>query len=399
MGLESVTSPWSFRTISHGKRQTGAGSSIMKRLGLIVNPVAGMGGRVGLKGSDGVDILRMARYLGAVAESPRRAELALESIVRIKDQIEIITFPHEMGEDEARASGFSPRVIGSILRGKTTPEDTRKAAKEMALREVDLILFAGGDGTARDIFTAIEQHVPVLGIPAGVKIHSAVYAVTPRQAGEAAYMFLTGQLMRMREAEVMDIDEEAFRQGIVSARLYGYLRVPEERRLLQSVKSGGVQAEQEALSGMAADVVNDMAQGCIYVIGPGTTTRAIMDELGLEHTLLGVDVVLDRRLVAKDANAAQLASLVSGMDARIVVTAIGGQGFIFGRGNQQISPAVIKNVGKENILVVATRDKLISLGGRPLLVDTGERELDEMLSGYVRVTTGFNEYHMYKIEA
>ena len=369
----------------------------MKKLGLIVNPVAGMGGRVGLKGSDGADILRRARALGAAPESPRRAEQALESIAGIKNELEVLAYPHEMGEDEARASGISPTVIGSVDSGETTPEDTRRAAREMESRGVDLILFAGGDGTARDIFSAIEQRVPALGIPAGVKIHSAVYAVTPRQAGEAALMFLTGRLMTMREAEVMDIDEEAFREGVVSARLHGYLLVPEERRLLQSVKSGGGQAEQEALGGMAAEVVGSMVDGCLYVIGPGTTTRAIMDELGLENTLLGVDVVLDRRLVAKDVNSTQLADLIADNDAKIVVTAIGGQGFVFGRGNQQISPEVIRQVGKENVMVVATRDKLVSLDGRPLLVDTGDRELDEMLFGYVRVTTGFNEYHMYKI--
>jgi predicted polyphosphate/ATP-dependent NAD kinase len=368
-----------------------------KKLGVIVNPVAGMGGRVGLKGTDGTEIVSRAKQLGASPESPRRATETLRVIHRIKDQIQVFTYPQEMGGNEAKESGFSPQTLGSIRSGETTSADTELAAKHMKSMGVDLLLFAGGDGTARDICRAVGQEITVLGIPAGVKMHSAVYAMTPRQAGEAAVDFLTTPEPKVTEAEVMDIDEASFREGVVSAKLYGYLRIPEERQYVQSVKSGGIQVEKQIIQGIAADLSNNLETDCLYVVGPGTTTRDILANIGLEKTLLGVDVVLNRKLVAKDVNENQLRSLIEGKKAKIVVTVIGGQGYIFGRGNQQISPEIIRKLGKENIIVVATKEKLASLRGRPLLVDTGDEAVDKMLNGYLRVTTGFENYSVYKV--
>ncbi|MDD3853534.1 MAG: ATP-NAD kinase family protein [Syntrophomonadaceae bacterium] len=370
----------------------------MKKLGLIVNPVAGMGGRVGLKGSDGAEIQKRARELGAKPESPLRAIEALKVIARLKDQVEIITYPYEMGEVEAREAGFDPRVIGSINSGETNPEDTMQAAQDMVAAGVDIILFAGGDGTARNIYTAVGSgsDIPVLGIPAGVKIHSAVYAINPKSAGEAAALFLEGKAVNIREAEVMDIDEDAFREGRLSAQLYGYLNVPENKKYVQSVKSGA-RSEKAEVQGIAAEIVANMQDDAIYVIGPGTTTRSIMQKLELPYTLLGVDVVMNKQILANDVNEQQLYEFVKGKKTHIVVTAIGGQGHIFGRGNQQISPRVIRDAGKENITVVASRDKLVSIMPRPLLVDTGDPELDRQLSGYYRIVAGWQDTLMYKV--
>jgi predicted polyphosphate/ATP-dependent NAD kinase len=356
-----------------------------------------MGGRVGLKGTDGAEVLDKARQLGASPESPRRAVEALRVIHKIKDEIEIYTYPQEMGENEAKECSFSPATVGSIKSGETTPEDTQRAAKAMKNMRVDLLLFAGGDGTARDIYNAVGREITVLGIPAGVKIHSAVYAVTPRQAGDAAVLFLTSTEPEVTEAEVMDIDEVSFREGIVAAKLYGYLRIPEERRFVQSVKSGGIQAEKQIIQDIATDFISSMEKDFLYIFGPGTTTRDILAHLGLEKTLLGVDVVLNRQLIAKDVNEQQLRSLIEGRKAKIVVTVIGGQGYIFGRGNQQISPEIIKKLGKDNIIVVATKQKLAFLQGRPLLVDTGNEAVDKMLGGYVKVIIGLGNYAVYKV--
>ena len=384
-----------------------------KRLGLIVNPVAGIGGRVGLKGSDGTEIQQKAWELGAVPEALNRAVEALERIKPV-DDLQIITYPGEMGEDAARASGFVPTVIGSIQRGETTAEDTRNAAQDMQGLGVDLVLFAGGDGTARDIadeyvrYSAIGEGPDVadgyirrirlvLGIPAGVKIHSAVFATNPRSAGDLALLVLQGRASGRREAEVMDIDEEAFRQGIVAARLYGYLNIPFQRRLVQGLKTASDPGEKAATEAIAWEVVDGMDGETLYIIGPGTTTRAIAARLGVPKTLLGVDVVQQGRLVAADANESQLLALLEERLAKIVVTPIGGQGYIFGRGNQQISPRVIEQVGKEHIIVVSTAAKIQGLGGRPLLVDTGDREVDRMLSGYIRVVTGYREQAVYRV--
>jgi len=371
-------------------------SGLPKRLGLIVNPVAGLGGRVGLKGSDGAEIQKKALRLGAVPQSLDRAIQALERIKPV-DDLEVITYPSEMGEDATRACGFEPTVIGSIKPGETTPEDTIRAAREMLHLHVKLLLFAGGDGTARDVYNAVGERLPVLGIPAGVKIHSAVFGANPISAGDLAASYLLGRVSRLREAEVMDIDEEAFRQGIVSAKLYGYLKVPFQRRLLQGLKTPSSPAEQAAMAAIAADVANKMEDGWLYIIGPGTTTRAITSRLGLDKTLIGVDVVAGGKVVAADVNESQLLELLKGRQAKIVVTPIGGQGYIFGRGNQQISPRVIEKVGRDNIVVVSTTEKIHSLAGRPLWVDTGDRTVDEMLSGYIKVVTGYNERAIYKI--
>ena len=370
-----------------------------KKLGLIVNPIAGMGGRTGLKGTDGAEVLNAAKLMGASPESPRRAVEALRTLRRISDQIEVFTYPQEMGEVEAKQCSFSPTILGSIIAGQTTSEDTEVAARKMKEREVDLLLFAGGDGTARDVCRAVGQELTVLGIPAGVKMHSAVYALTPKYAGEAAIDFLTSQVPRTTDAEVMDIDEESFRRDVVAAKLYGYLRIPEERQFIQNAKSGGTQTEGQAIQGVANDLIESMEEDCLYIFGPGTTTRDILLRLGLTKTLLGVDVVLDKQLFAKDVNETQLIGLLKGRKAKIVVTVIGGQGYIFGRGNQQIGAEIIAGVGKENIIVVATREKLASLHGKPLLVDTGSEVVDKMLSGYVRVRTGYGVSAICKVAA
>ena len=369
----------------------------MKKLGLIVNPVAGIGGRVGLKGSDGAATVREALRRGAVPESPRRAVEALRAVADASFAIEVVSAPGEMGEREARDAGLSPSVIGPAVEGETSAKDTRRAAAEMERRRVDLLLFAGGDGTARDIYDAVGLRVTALGIPAGVKIHSAVYALDPTRAGELAVSFLRGDTGLTRDAEVMDVDEEAFRKGIVDATLHGYLRVPLEDRLVQAAKSGSRPSEAEALFGIGASVAEDIAGGGLYVIGPGTTTKAVADALGLDGTLLGVDAVHDRKLVGTDLGEREILDLVRRTPAKVVVSVIGGQGYVLGRGNQQISAAVLRAVGPENLVVVAAKDKLAALRGRPLLVDTGDPVLDEELSGYVRVTTGYNEQAMYRI--
>jgi predicted polyphosphate/ATP-dependent NAD kinase len=370
-----------------------------KKLGLIVNPIAGMGGRVGLKGSDGEDTLRRARKMGATPSAPDRALTALASLASLIDQIELITYPAQMGEAEARQAGFTPRVIGQIQPDRTTADDTRRAGEEIAAMGVDLMLFAGGDGTARDVYQAIGLRVPALGIPAGVKIHSGVYATTPSRAGQLAAMCINGQVKGFGELEVMDIDEAAFRRGQVSAQLYGYLKVPLEPRFTQGAKAASSSSTHEAAvrQSIAEQIVETMQPGCLYIIGSGTTPRAIMERLGLPNTLLGIDAVIDQNLAAADLNESQLLKMMAGHRTSIIVTPIGGQGYIFGRGNQQLSPEVIKMAGADNIVVVATPAKLASLQRRPLLIDTGDSYVDAMLRGYTRVVTGYREEMVYRI--
>jgi predicted polyphosphate/ATP-dependent NAD kinase len=370
-----------------------------RTLGLIVNPIAGMGGRVGLKGTDGPQTVAQARALGAVPLSATRAAQALAVIAQANiPGLEVLTAPGAMGEAIARGLGWTPQVIGQSLSGDSSAADTERAATAMAAQGVDLLLFAGGDGTARNICHAIGTSVPAIGIPTGVKMHSAVYATSPRAAGEVVVWALITNAAT-REAEVMDIDEEAFRQGIVSARLYGALRVPVARGLLQGLKSGRGGGEPAELAAIAADVVAHPLQAPdrVSIIGPGSTTRAILDQMGLPSTLLGVDVLYRGDVLRHDATERELLGYLAQTPGQVIVTPIGGQGFLFGRGNQQISAEVLRRVGLENIIVVATPSKLSSLAGGPLRVDTGDEELDALLRGYRRVVTGYGMETVYAV--
>ncbi len=315
------------------------------------------------------------------------------------DHVKIITYPYDMGEDEARKCGFNPIVIGSIKKGETNRADTIKAAKEMLRLKVDLILFAGGDGTARDIYEAVDGEVPALGIPSGVKIHSAVFAVNPKKAGDLAVKYLKEDLP-LKEAEVMDVDEDAFREGRVSARLFGYLRIPYDIQLVQTSKMASAVTGNEEYQKkvIAAYVVEEMEDDYLYILGPGSTIKPIGDELDFKKTLLGVDVISQGKLIAKDVNESQLLKLIKNRKSKIIVTPIGGQGYIFGRGNQQISPKVIKQIGKNNIVILATKNKINTIIGKPLRVDTGDEHVDKLLTGYMRVITGFKEETVKKVE-
>ena len=373
----------------------------MKQLGLIVNPMAGIGGKVGLKGSDGDHIRSLALSLGARPEAPDKVIKALKLMKERNNEIQIIPCPGAMGEDEARAAGYDPIVLDGISTGNTSAADTQAAAAMLRAKSVDLIMFAGGDGTARDVCSVIGTGTPVLGIPAGVKIHSGVYGASPYRAGEAAAMYLGGSAsMTLKDMEVMDIDEDAFREDRVSAKLYGYMTVPYERKLLQCAKAGSSMSERATIQSIASDIVSRMKEDEYYIIGPGSTTRGILEIQNLPATLLGVDVIRNGELVMQDANETDLIKLLEG-DAKgrahIIVTVIGGQGYVFGRGNQQLSARVIELVGKKNIDIVATEAKMIELDGKPLLVDTGDDRINQYLCGYKMVITSQNRTMVYKV--
>ena len=366
--------------------------------------MAGVGGSVALKGSDGDDIVKEAIARGARPQSSSRALVALMALKDPIDEteagvggIQLITYPSVMGEDIAKKAGFDPTVLGRIDSDHSTSEDTKAAVKALQSYGVDLILFAGGDGTARDICQAVDPGQAVLGIPCGVKMHSGVYAVNPQSSGELVKKLIHGQLIELKEREVRDLDEDAFRKGVIKAKFYGELLVPEDEKYLQAVKSGGHQAEPLAIQDIAVEVVENFDEDILYIMGSGTTTQAIMDELGLEGTLLGVDLVRAGKLIASNVGEKKILAELEKYNGKIVVTVIGGQGHIFGRGNQQISSEVIRKVGKENIIIVATKEKLAALDKKPLLVDTGDPLLDQALSGYLRVIIAYQQSVLYRV--
>jgi predicted polyphosphate/ATP-dependent NAD kinase len=356
------------------------------RAGLIVNPVAGLGGAVGLKGSDGADLQARARSLGAVPHAAERADRALTRLEYRTPDVTIVAAPGELGANVAAAHSLPVDVLPIPVRtGLTTADDTRAAARGLVSRGVDLILFAGGDGTTRDLHDAVGDAVPVLGIPTGVKMHSGVFATTPESAGDAAAAFLAaGDAALTREGEVVDLDEEL--DGVIATRLYGALRVPDDPLRVQPMKASAPSVSDEAaLAAVCASIADGMDPRRLYLVGPGTTMRRVLERLGLEKTLLGIDVVRAGRLVVADASEQQLLELLADEPATLVVGVVGGQGALVGRGNQQLSPAVIRRIGAENVEIVAGLHKLLALDPPVLHVDTGDPALDEELCGYRRV--------------
>ncbi|MDR2157647.1 MAG: ATP-NAD kinase family protein [Clostridiales Family XIII bacterium] len=358
----------------------------MKKLGLIINPIAGIGGAVGLKGSDGEEIQKLARERGAVGQAETKAKIALAHMRSSAIPVTVCTAAGRMGGDAAAALGFTVETLADFG-AHTTGADTEHLARALARIPVDLLCFAGGDGTARDVCAGTRGTVPVLGIPAGVKIHSGVYAISPAIAGETIRRCLSSPFAT-HQAEVMDLDEDAYRQGRLKARLYGFMPVPALRGNMQNPKAAS-HNNPDDLFGLCCEIEDRIRSesnpDICYVFGAGSTVYSIMEHLGCRGTLIGVDVVQDGRVILADGTAPQLLEIVKRRPARLIVTAIGGQGHIFGRGNQQLSPGVIRAVGTENIWIAAAASKIFSLDDQTLYVDTGDETLDAELRGYRRV--------------
>lgn len=379
------------------------------KLGFIINPIAGIGGSVALKGSDGMAMHALA--LGAKPKANERAGLALEVLVPYQNEVVIYTVSGLMGEQCAVDLGFKVKIAYSTDERHTSSDDTELAVKALIAQEVDIILFAGGDGTARNIANVVTnetlaQQIPVLGIPAGCKIHSGVYAITPKAAGRVIEMMVNKELVTLTRGDVMDIDESLFRQGIVKAKRYSEMQIPSELRYVQAVKSGGKESDELVLQDIAANIIEEMNDhdDRQFIIGSGSTTAFLMEELALENTLLGVDIVAQHELIASDVTEAELLSYFNNFQGRskLVITLIGGQGHIFGRGNQQLSPRIIRAIieqvgGKENIIIIATKTKLAELANRPLISDTGDGALDQLLSGYMPIITGYKDQVLYPV--
>jgi predicted polyphosphate/ATP-dependent NAD kinase len=363
-----------------------------RRLGLLVNPIAGMGGRVALKGTDGERALRVARERGAVPVAPQRAERALRRLAAGGPALRVLAAPGTMGADLAATAGLEVETTAAAAEpGRDTrPADTRNAVAEMRERGVDLLLFAGGDGTARDIVDTIGADLPLVGVPTGVKMHSGVFAATPDAAGAAASAYLRRPGPdALREAEIADVDEDAARHDRVAARLYGSALVPRQPSLMLGAKTPSTTSADAALDALCAQLAATLPRGRLTLLGPGTTTGRVLSHLGLRGTLLGVDAVRDGDLVGVDLDEEGiLALLADAHDALLLSGVVGGQGSLLGRGNQQLSPRVLRRLGRDRIQVVAAADKLLHLSPPRLRVDTGDDALDAELCGYVQVHVG-----------
>jgi len=371
------------------------------KLGFIVNPIAGMGGRVGLKGTDGV--LEEAITRGAETVAPKRAEEFLEKLKEstAATAIEILTCPGIMGEEEAEAAGLPVQVLPMTIREETTAEDTKTAVKTMVKMKVDLIVFVGGDGTAKDIFDAMKENgeAHVLGVPSGVKMYSAIFAVNTSDAVEVVTAFAEDKA-EITEFEIMDADESAIRSDAFVVELHGFLKGPFLPMRIQGSKQVSPETvdERENQTAIARFIIEEMHPEATYILGPGTTVKRIAELLGVEKTVLGVDVYKNGEVIL-DVNEKRILKEVGDWrNAWIALSPIGHQGILLGRGNQQISPEIVKRVGKRHIIVAATKGKLRSIEEGVLRVDTGDTDADDMLRGYIRVATDYREWRLMLVQ-
>ncbi|MFQ5820261.1 MAG: ATP-NAD kinase family protein [Candidatus Heimdallarchaeota archaeon] len=372
-----------------------------KAIGFLINPIAGMGGRVGLKGTD--NVLQQARELGASPIAPSRAIEFLNALKRLHPSppIKLVTCPRPMGEDEVNIVGFETEILTLPIGMGTSAEDTKAAVRKIVEFGIELIVFVGGDGTARDILDALQnfEQIQVLGVPSGVKMYSGIFVITPAEAAEVVHAFLEGQ-SQATDFEIMDTDETAYRDDQFSIRLYGYIKGPFVPLRFQGSKqiSADTLDEHENQEAVARSIVESMNPNSTFLLGPGTTLKHIADKLGVEKTLLGVDIYHNGVLI-KDVNEQRIFEEISDFkDTWIIVSPIGHQGMLFGRGNQQISPEIIKRVGKNKIIVVATRNKLQGIPENVLRVDTGDEGVDTAFRGYIKVIVDYREWRMIRVQ-
>jgi predicted polyphosphate/ATP-dependent NAD kinase len=360
------------------------------RVGLVVNPVAGLGGPAGLKGSDGLDVQARAYELGSLAHSGERCVRFLNSVSDLAGQCQLITGAGDLGESWAREAGWEPEVVFSPERWPTCGDDTRELARACLAEDVAVLAFVGGDGTARDVAEAVGVTVLCLGVPSGVKMQSGVFGLTPEAAGGLLRAVVSGTAT-VEEAEVIDIDEEALRRGRLTSRLYSVVQVPQQAHLRQSRKMGSPYMASGSLDGIAADCAERIAHADVVLLGPGSTIAEIAHFFGVESTLVGVDVMVDRQVVASDVNAQQVNAFTRNREVLVIVTPIGGQGVILGRGNQQIDARLLSWLPQERLLVASTPEKLARLPEGRLYVDLASPELNNRWAVPRRVITGFQQ--------
>ena len=372
------------------------------RIGFVVNPIAGMGGRVGLKGTDGV--LKEAIKRGAKPVAPIKTGEMLEEYISNysnKDKIQWYTCSGGMGGDLLKKAGINNFEIVYNSSDETFADDTRKACVKFCEINVDLIVFCGGDGTARDVFVAVDKKVPILGVPSGVKMHSGVFGVNTSAVAKMLHEFVNKRLT-IGDVEILDLDEDLYRKGEWNIRLFGIAMGIVEPTYVQVGKTFYESvSDDEVKDELAEHIIDEIEQNSdfLFLFGSGGTIDYIARKMNIDNTLLGIDAVYQKKLVGTDLNEKGILRLLDKYPkAKLVLSPIGAQGFILGRGNLQLSPQVVRKIGLDNIIVVSTPSKLVST---PLLrVDTGDKKLDHdfMEKEFMMVVIGYRLSRVVKIQ-
>lgn len=369
------------------------------RLGLVINPYAGVGGPSALKGSDHKDSLSIASKRGVQPKACQRVIDMFSSLQTDIATIQVITASGIMGADAC--VGLPPSCVKTVFDtpSETRSQDTQTAAMSIINEQVDLLVFVGGDGTARDIFSAIGSTQTVLGLPAGVKMHSAVFAVTPKAVASVIDSMISHKLVAARMAEVRDIDEAAFAKGQVKTRFFGEMQIPDDQLLVQTVKCSGLLDDEIMLDDLCAYLLEIVEKDTLYILGSGGTLKHLKISLGIEKpTLLGVDVWFQGEVLHYDVHEQQLYELIQQYkNVKVLLSVIGGQGVILGRGNQQISARIIEQLGVGALQFISTQAKLLALDGRALSVDSGSDALNKRLAGFHKIICGYEDFVLYEV--
>lgn len=374
----------------------------MTLVGLLVNPDAGLGGKLGFKGSDGR--AEQARSAGAEDRSGPRMRQTLQRLMELgAENLEFLACEGRMGdvwipediEGVSNISGAEP----------SNADDTKLAVRGMVERGIDLLLYAGGDGTTRDIISILQEmsreDLPLIGVPSGVKMHSGCFAATPSAAAEVLHAWLNGDLL-VANTEVMDLDEEAYLRGEWKVRLFAEAMTPAAPRWMQGAKQRVEASDESEIIEGIADHVGEMMEenpNLMIVWGSGGTLRRMAKHLGIEKTALGIDIVKGGKIIVEDTNESVLIENLSSHDGEsmILLSPMGGQGFLIGRGNLQISPSVIRLVGIDGVLGIATPAKLLTLTS--LRIDSGDASLDDDFRAkkFLKVLQGYRTTRLIKV--
>ena len=369
----------------------------MPRLGLLVNPDAGLGARLGLKGSDGQ--AEYARSQGVEDRSGPRMRAMLEHFSAIagakSEECHWVTSDGRMGSEWIPES-ISEIEFAHSSKGPTSANDTSDAISSLLDSGIDLLVYAGGDGTTRDIVSALSEadspKLPVIGVPTGVKMHSGCFASSPKSAAEVLASWIGGDLL-IASTEVLDLDEELYRQGKWVVRIYAEAMTPSSPRWMQGAKMRvEASGEDEVVEGIAEHIEETIVEDDRLVLwGSGGTLRSIGKIIGFELTTLGIDATRGSQQVGTDINEREILEILDSHEGPVtlLLSPMGGQGFLIGRGNLQLSPNVLKRIGVDGVLGIVTPAKLLTL--RSLRIETGDEELDSLFSEkkYLKVLQGY----------
>ncbi len=351
----------------------------MRKIAFFINPRAGEGKKLGLKSSDDI---------------PQADYSESESTIIGRNFVSSITFPESvhliMPDFEIYKSDGFMQFPYTLVKGWNNPSssaDTKNFAKKAISEGAELLVFVGGDGTARDLLDAVGHAVPVIGVPAGIKMYSSVFAYTWMDAVKELEFFLSNSV-KFEDKEILDYDFKEDR-----LKLFGEMSGIQSKTYNQDPKQVFASTDISSLGyGIAADMSSEIS----YIIGPGSTCNSILEALGVPGTdLLNFKIVKNRRVVKSRAGEEDILAAMKDGNYRLIISPIGGMGILVGRGNYELSDRVLTELRPENLIIVATREKMIPINEIIMIAPVA---ISDRFGQYVRISVGIDEFVIKKLK-